>query len=802
MTLTGISGFNTFGDLLKYLRKRAQLTQRELAIAVGYSEAHISRLEKNQRLPDLATTAALLIPALGLEDEPETAARLMQLAGNAHGGQPLVDQSLTLAHRREIVEVSESSESIPSNLPLQLSSFVGRRQEMSRITERLSCDKPARLITLVGPGGIGKTRLALQTVIELLPLYRDGVWFVDLTRISGPELISPLMASIFGVTEVRGQTLAESLVAFLRSRHALILMDNCEHLIQSAAENVERILRACSHIQVLATSREPLSLTGEAVFRIQPLSLPEVVESPTVIRHDSIRLFIERAQNIRSSFVVTDSNLPAIARICRRLDGMPLAIELAAAATDFLSIGQIEARLDDRFQLLTHGQRTLPRHQTLRATIEWSHDLLDESERRLFRRLSVFAGGWTLEAANKVCAEKDPDVFELLARLVQKSLVMAEVHAQAEARYTMLETIGAYAREKLHEMGESEAIGARHFEYFFTMAEQAEPRLFAIESSIDWAEIEIDNIRAAFAWALERDSSVASSQGYTGRALELMGHIWPLWLNRGYSAEGNVWVNRLLSIHTDSTAARARALLIAGDFAGLRGDSMGRSALIRESLTLARELGDKKRIAWALMEMGVTEREHHYSEAVRFFTESLGMFQELDDDLWICRVSFLLAETHMANGGLEAARSLWAQGLTLCRKEHDKFHIAWGLEGLGNVERLAEHFEQARQLFTESLQLKVSVMDKLGITFALESFAQLATAQQQFKRAATLWGAAEQLGETLGMAVIPSEKGLYTSRIAATREELGEESFHTAWAAGRAMKLKEAIDFALKGSND
>ena len=799
MTKTGISGFSTFGDLLKYLRKRAQLTQRELAIAVGYSEAHLSRLEKNQRLPDLATTAALIIPALGLEDEPESAALLMQLAVSVRTDHSAANQSFTVAQRRETIDVSDDSESIPSNIPLQLTSFIGRRAETAKITKLLSREQPARLVTLVGPGGIGKTRLAIQIMMDLLPLYRDGIWFVDLTPISSAELIPQIIASNIGVTEMSGQSIAESLVRFLGSKQALILVDNCEHLIRAAAENIEKILRSCAHIQMLATSREPLSIAGEMIFRVHPLSLPESLENTNqdVIGHDSVQLFIERAQNIQPGFVVTDANLLFIARICRRLDGMPLAIELAAATIDFLSLGQIEARLDDRFHLLTRGQRTLPRHQTLRAAIEWSYDLLDESEQILFRRLSVFSGGWTLEAAHAVCADEDYGVLDLLAGLVHKSLVSAEMRLDVEARYTMLETIREYARQKLITTGESEQIRSRHFDYFFTMAQQAEPGLFAERSSLDWAEEEIDNIRAALTWSLEKEPGDALSKERAGRGLELMLHLWPLWLNRGYSVEGEEWVNQLLSVHTTATPARARALLVAGDLADLHGDPARKAALIRESLALARALGDKTRIAWALMEMGLVERDRHYTQGIAFLTESLGMFEELKENLWVSRISFLLAETYIRNGILEAARPLWKRGLELSRAANDRFHIAWGLEGLGNLERLEGHLEQARQLYLESLPLKVRVMDKMGITYSLEAFARLAAAQKQFERAALLWGAAEGLGESLNLSLTPPEEQLYRSLFSDSHPLIPEEDFRSAWAEGKAMKMQQAIDYAL-----
>jgi predicted ATPase/DNA-binding XRE family transcriptional regulator len=797
----GISAFSTFGDLLKYLRRRAQLTQRELAIAVGYTEGHVSRLEKNQRPPDLATVAALFVPALGLDEEPETAAHLMRLAAGAHGDQLHVGENLTISRAQETTEISESAESIPSNLPIQLTTFIGRQAEIAEIIALFSRANSVRLVTLTGPGGIGKTRLALQTAIGLAHLYPDGIWFVDLTSLSTPELIPQTVASALSVSETRDQSIEQTLIAYLRSKQTLIVIDNCEHLIHAAARLAEKILRLCARVQILATSRELLNVPGEVNFRVPPLSLPENQDrtSQTVMGHEAVQLFIERARNVQPALAVTDSNADMIAHICRQLDGMPLAIELAAARVSLLSLSQIEARLQDRFQLLTGGSTTLPRHQTLRATIEWSHDLLSEAEEILFRRLSVFAGGWMLESANFVCADGMNDVLELLAQLVNKSWVVAERQPDSEVRYAMLETIRDYAREQLRAAGELEGLRARHFDYFLTMAQLGEPRLFAAESSIDWAEAEIDNLRAALAWTLDRESAgVSSLMERTGRGLELMTHVWPLWLSRGYLSEGSEWMKQLLAAHTASTPARARALLLAGDFARYRGDYAGQAVFIRESLALARKLGDKKQIAWALMEMGLVERDfRHYPEAIPLLTESLAMFQGLHENLWVCRTSFLLAEIYISNENLEAAKPLWEQGLKLCREENDKWQIAWGLEGLGHVERLEGRLERARQFYTESLNLKAGVMDKSGTIYSLEAFAQLAAAQKQFKRAAVLWGAAEQLRQTLNLLLVPSREQLYTSLISDARAQLGEEIFREAWAEGRAMKMQKAIDYAL-----
>jgi tetratricopeptide (TPR) repeat protein len=343
---------------------------------------------------------------------------------------------------------------------------------------------------------------------------------------------------------------------------------------------------------------------------------------------------------------------------------------------------------------------------------------------------------------------------------------------------------------------------AGHFDYFFTMSQQAEPRLFAAESSLDWAEAEIDNLRAALAWALERDSGGVSSQERTGRALELMLHIWPLWLNRGYSVEGEEWLSRLLAVHTVDTAARVRALLTMGDLAGFRRDKISQARFFQEALTLARKLGNKKLIATALMEMALVVRDHHYLQAIQFFSESLEMFRELNENLWVCRTSFLLAQTHAASGNLELARQLWEQGLHLAREDHDKWQIGWGLEGLGDVERLEGHLQRANELYGESLKLRAEVMDKTGIAFALESFAQLAAALEEFQRGVVLCSANEQLLQTLHMLLDPPRQELHSALIAAARTQLGEEAFNTAWATGQTMTMQQIIEYALSPADE
>ena len=800
-TALPLDSFVTFGDLLKYLRRRARLTQRELAIAVKYSEAQISRLEQNQRPPDLAAVTALFIPALFVEDEPEIVSRLMELAAHARGEEFPRDGVVTFSRsvRQEVIEnVRTVEEGALNNLPLQLTSFVGREREMAEIKDFLDQARGnARLVTLTGSGGCGKTRLSLETARGLIGSYQDGVWLIELAPISNPAHVPQAFVAALGLPEPRRETPTAALTQSLRAKRLLLIVDNCEHVLSETAKLVQEILISCPHVQVMATSREILNVPGEIRFRVPSLTLSNDSDS------ESTRLFVERAKTNLPTFALTRENASHIAQICMRLDGIPLAIELAAARLTALSVKEIAARLENSFQLLTGGSTTLARHQTLQATIAWSYELLSETERALLRRLSVFSGGWALAAAESVAS--DPalipveNILDLLTQLVNKSLVIVRWGARGEARYAMLQTIHDFVQEKLRTSGELDSLRARHFDFFLRTAEEAEPRLFDAESSLDWAETEIDNLRAAIAWSLEKEAAGLPSEERTGRGLQLMAHVWPLWLYRGYLTEGRESMKQLLAVHTFPTLARARALLLRADFARADGDYTGQSAFIKESLSLARTLGDKKRIAWALMELAAIESDHHhYAEAIPLHLESLQLFRELKDELWVCRLSYFLAENYLANGDLEAARSYVLQGLDISRAAKDNWHVAYGLEGLGNLERLEGSLQQARACYGESLKLRVEVMDKVGITYLLKAFAQLAVLDGQFERSAILWGAAEKLHQSLGFLPTPLRERFYTTLIPNAREQLGEKSFTEIWNRGRAMNLNEAVEFALK----
>ena len=795
--------FDTFGDLLKYLRRRAQLTQRELAIAVGYSEAHLSRLEKNQRLPDLATLAALFIPALGLEEEPETVSRLLELAAILRGenlppgGKFTVTQSIS----EEVAETVETFE-IPSNLPLQLTSFIGRGKEVEEIKRLLQGEERVRLLTLVGAGGCGKTRLALQVAEQLVPHYLHGVWFVDLTAVTDSKLLARNVASILGIAESQGQESINSLTSFLRLKKMLIVFDNCEQILTGAAQLIEALLRSCPQVQILATTREVLNAPGEKQFHVLPLPTPPAhttVDKQDIEEFDSIQLFIQRARNARPDFYLTEENAGHVAEVCRRLDGIPLAIELAAARVGLLRVQQIEMQLKDRFKLLTSGRRTLPRHQTLQAMIDWSYDLLSDQERMLFRRLSVFAGGWTLDSAMAVAFDTESTVstFELLSRLVDKSFINVQRLPGEEARYSMLETLREYASEKLGAANETSFARQKHLEFFHNLALRS--RLYGPEKQLwlDRLEADYDNIRTAVTWALAyRDSE--GMQSYIEETTELILALTDFFWFRGYTAEARAWMDQLLGIEMPASSLRALLLQKSGWYARVSGDFKKADMLLHRALNMSKEIGDMNRASWALGDLGLSARDQgDNQQSIRYFTEGLKFARQSGADRPNGVLLFNLAESYELLEDLNKAKDLWEQGLSLFRADGDKTHIAWGLEGLAGTAYLAKNLASALKLHLESLSIKVEVMDRLGIAYSLEGLAQVAAAEEETERAAILWGAANHLRETMNIPLDPSREKLYTSLIPRTREQIGEIAFEASWKKGKTMKIEEAIDFAL-----
>lgn len=700
----------------------------------------------------------------------------------------------------------------------------------------------ARLLTLTGPGGCGKTRLALEAARSLVEEYADGVWWVELTSLDDPALVPQEVARVLGVREEPGRALSETLADQLRPRQLLLVLDNCEHLVKACAVLADTLLRACPNLRVLATSREALNISGEVVWGVPPLSLPEgrerVPPFKELSKYEAVRLFTERARQRRRGFELTPQNALGVVQICRRLDGLPLAIEMAAARVRALSVGQIAMRLDDRFWLLTRGRRTrLPHHQTLRAAVDWSYNLLTEAERALFNRLSVFAGGFALEAAEAVGAGDGLEAYAVLGlvtRLVDKSLVAVEEVADGKMRYRLLETLRQYGRERLAASGEVEDTRCRHAAYFLALAEASEPALEGPEQAmwLDRLEVEHDNLRAALRWARE------SEDADTG--LRLAGALWPFWAVRGYWGEGWEWLTGLLALPgaAERTAVRATALNGAGAMAYYRGDYTTVRSLWEESLAIRRELGDTAGIARSLNNLGAVAREEgDYDTARALWEESLAIKRELGDKPGIA-VSFCnLGDLAREQGDLAAARSRWEESLKTWRALGDKQNIAgmlrrlgdlaydlgdyntarplleeslgmWrelghtrgiaaSLKSLGDVARSQGDHATARSLWEESLAIARELEDRRGVAELLAQFAGLAAAEHQPERAMRLAGAAAALRETVDTPFLPVEEAECERDLEPARQALGEEAAARVLAEGRAMTMEQAIEYAL-----
>jgi predicted ATPase/DNA-binding SARP family transcriptional activator len=685
------------------------------------------------------------------------------------------------------------------NLPQPLSAFIGREKECREVR---ACLSSARLLTLTGTGGIGKTRLALRIADECAGEYADGAWFVNLAALADAALVPQVVAHALRVPEAPGCPLMETLQDALGVRQLLLVLDNCEHLIDACARLADTLLSRCPHLRILATSRQALRLTGETVWPVSPLSLPEPGARETerrtpeaLMEFEAIHLFVERAAAASSGFALGESNASATAEVCRRLDGIPLAIELAAARLRALPIEQIAARLDDRFRLLTGGSRAaLPRQQTLRATLDWSYDLLSEPERILLRRLSVFAGGWTLEAAEAVCADDQgpttndqregadvgrsswvlgrDEILDLLASLVEKSLVVYEepgTHAAgyprsgsrcAGARHRLLETVRQYFSERLLESGEGDATRGRHLDYFLALAEAAEPQLTGAQQ-VEWLErleTEHDNLRAALAFSRSdvglRMSDLPSSE----MGLRLAGALWRFWSVRGYLTEGRDRLAQALASAPEASASRAKALEKAGSLAYRQADYRAARSLQEESLAIRRELGDRAGIAASLRNLGlVAYSQGDYGVARALQEESLAIGRELGNRRGIAAslncLGVLIAHQQ---GDYGAARLLYEASLAIRRELGDRVGIADSLRNLGSVAYQQGDYGAARSLFEESLQVRRELGDRLGIAGSLHDLGLVAYQQGDYGVARSLFEESLQvrreLGDRLGIA--------------------------------------------------
>ncbi|MEO5699096.1 MAG: tetratricopeptide repeat protein [Casimicrobiaceae bacterium] len=685
-----------------------------------------------------------------------------------------------------------SLESTPNNLPLQLTSFVGRGQEIDDVSALLA---DARLVILLGAGGIGKTRLALQVGAAQLDKHPDGVWLVELAALADPRLVVNAVASTLGVKEEAGHGLEEAVLKFVRDRQLLLVLDNCEHLVNACADIVRHVLQASPTVKVLATSRERLHLTGEVIYPLQPLAFPTASDPATpgtLMANDAVQLFVERAAAAQRGFTVTDQNADAVAEVCRRLDGIPLALELAAARVRSLSVQQIATRLNDRFRLLTGGDRTaLPRQHTLRALIDWSYDLLSEQERVLLRRLAVFAGGWTLEAAEAVSADDalaEIDIVDLLSQLVEKSLVVPDPEHD---RYRLLETVQRYAEERLGEACEVEDVRARHFAHFLQLAEAAHAALTGPQQDV-WLrrlDLERENILAGHAWC-----GRAPDRADIG--LRLASATRRYWIFRGLLDLGwRVTVAALAHPGAgERSPARCRALFDAGQIGSWMGRYGEARGYLEESLSIAREAHDKRSVEVVLQPLAmVCIGQGNAAEARQHLEEALVLARELGEKREIAGVLNALAQLHRERGDLEAAEPLLRDVIATARALEDRQIIAVGLLNLTMTVVGRGATTEARGTLLEALALAQGMGAKLMGQSALEVSAGIAAYSGDHATAARLFGATQaQAGET-GVRRDPADEAFLAPLIVRAREQLGTTAFAAAEAEGKRLSYDAAL---------
>lgn len=624
------------------------------------------------------------------------------------------------------------------NLPIQVTSFVGRAHEIADV-KRLLTATP--LLTITGSGGAGKSRLALQAAGEMLAAFPDGVWLAELAPLSDPSLLPHTVAQALGVREEPGRTVLETVVAFMRPRSLLLVLDNCEHVISASAHLVDTLVRGCPAVRIVATTREPLGIAGERTYRIPPLSLPEAgLQDPSEVlaQSEAVQLFVERALAVDPGFAMTARTAASVTQICRRLDGIPLAIELAAARMRVVSAEQIAGRLDDCFHLLTGGGRTsLRRHQTLRAAIDWSHDLLSDQERALLRRASVFAGGFGLDAAEGICAGGGiaaGEILDLLTRLVDKSLILAEVPS-GEARFRIQETVRRYGRERLLDSGEQNEFLIRHRDWYLALAEQAEPELQGPQQKrwIRRLEVEHDNLRDALGFSLEGRSDE--------EALRLAASLWWFWHIRGYLSEGRTWLLKALAASPEAASrARARALYGAGFLAWRQGEFPQALALGRESLDASRALGDRLGMgsAISLLEQ-VARAQGDHEQAAALTEQSLAMFRQMGDGWGIATSLVILGNAARFRGNYARARDALEESLDVYRKLDDTSGIAAALLFLGLVARDQGDYARAEEAGRESLRLNRELGDTSRVAFSLHSLGLVARDRNDYAQAETLF---------------------------------------------------------------
>ena len=800
----------SFGQWLRQRRRALGLTHATLANGAHCSVSALRKIEQDERHPSHRLAERL---AVCLQIPSAERACFLEIARGERRVDRLIEMSpVSLPplpatsldpDTRAAISDSQRLRRLPAyNLPRQLTSFVGRERELGELRRLLGV---TRLLTLTGAGGSGKTRLALQFAAESVDAYKDGICFVDLAALDDPALVTQTAASAVGLAEDPGRSPAELLVEHLRSRTLLLVIDNCEHLIAACAALAESLLGTSPGLRILATSRESLGVAGEIAWPVPSLSTPDLRRRPAravataLDAYEAVRLFVDRALLSQPAFALTDANAPAVAKICGQLEGIPLAVELAAARVKVMSVEQIAARLTDRFALLTSGRRTaVARHRTLRAAIDWSYDHLVDSERTLFRRLSVFSGAWSLEAAESVGAGagiERAQVLDLLSHLVDKSLVIVEPGIGGEAHYRLLVTLREYAGGLLDDAGDVAPTRDRHLDWCLAFAERAEVELRGPDPRewLDRLEQEHDNLRTALAWSRASETRIDAG-------LRLAGSLCLFWGQRGHAREGLQWLDAALVERRNAVPGpRALALHAAGSLAWRLGDHPRARALLEESLCLRRELAVPLDLIRTLGMLGVVLSAQagadNLDRARACFEESLPLARRIGDVTMIAHSLNALGEIARMLGHLGDAQEFYTRALEVSRGSYAREAVI--LLNLGLVAFAQGNADAARAYFEQSLALYETLGERGSLAACLDGLAGVHAVNGEAERAAQLLGAAEALRAAIGEPVQPTDRIDYERFVAAARSRLDEASFTAAWSAGARLTPEEAIALAL-----
>jgi predicted ATPase/DNA-binding XRE family transcriptional regulator len=787
----------SFGGWLKQQRRSLDLTQKDLARQVGCSEITIRKIEADEYRPS-KQLASLLAEHLHIPSEEQGAFVEFARSTGGTGTVSVATQSGSQAPWPESRPRAELPH--PTNVQPPLTPTIGRREAIAEVKELLSREE-MRLVTLVGAPGIGKTRLGTEVALQLLDGFADGVFVVPLAAIRDRDLAGATIAQTLGLTPQKSGQVLHSLIEALRDKRMLLLLDNFEQ-VMSAASLLADILSSCPGIKILVTSREALHLSREQLVWVPPLDLPDLAHLPVaeeLVAYPAVALFVERSRAVKPGFALTDENAEAVAAICTRLDGLPLAIELAAARTRLLPPKALLTRLSSRLKVIVGGERDLPaRHQTLRDAIAWSYDLLDAPDQALFRRLGVFVGGCTLSAAEGVCnayTDLEKDVVEGLESLLDKHLLELgqDEDSEEESRLMMLETIREYALERLVFEGEEGSIRYLHAEYYLATAEAADPHLTGAEQKLwlDRLERDHDNLRAALQWLLQ--------QGDAETAARLGTALRRFWEVHSHYSEGGAWLKQILS-KSDAISAplRAKALNGAGALALAQGNNGEAVSLLQESLALQREAQDELGIVGALNNLGMVAIQiEDYSQAVLLLEEGLAICRKLGDKARAATVIGNLAVAVHQLGDLERAEPLLEESLALRRELGHQRGVAVALGSLAELARGRGDVAKTRALYAESLVLHNELKDKVGVAKTIEG---LATLEIERYPAFTirLLSAVEALLDSIGAPLMLLDQAQHRGFVERARAAVDDATFNEAWAAGRAMSLEEVIEYALQ----